>query len=70
MGVTLRRAVATIAALRSDSEREITHWRELISWSDGCRQGREDVASIVPLLPAAQQPFRPTASDPDQSVAQ
>jgi hypothetical protein len=43
-----------------------------ISWSDGCRQGREDVASIVPLLLAAQgqQPSRPTATDAGQPVAQ
>jgi hypothetical protein len=86
-GITLRRAAAAIAALRADSEREITHWRdlavrersravqlhrELASWSDGCRQGRADVASIVPLLLAAQgqPPSRPTATDADQQIAQ
>jgi hypothetical protein len=86
-GVTLRRAGAAIAALRADTEREITHWRELatrersrsvqlhrelLSWSDGCRQGREDVASIVPLLLAAQgqQPSRQAATDADQQIAQ
>jgi hypothetical protein len=83
-GITLRRAAAAIAALRAETEREITHWRELatrersrsvqlhrelISWSDGCRQGREDVASIVPLLLAAQgQP--PSGPAADQPVAQ
>jgi chemotaxis methyl-accepting protein methylase len=50
--------------------REIRHWqeaaeranaeaqrlaREAESWSAGCKQGREDVISIVPLLVAAQQ---------------
>lgn len=53
--------------------REIIYWRELAerataetqrltrekeSWSAGCKQGREDVISIMPLLVAAQQ--RPT----------
>jgi hypothetical protein len=68
-GLTLRHAGATMAARRADAEREIRHWaalaarertravqleRELERWSDGCRQGREDVASIVPMLLAAQ----------------
>jgi hypothetical protein len=67
-GLTLRRAARIIAAMRRDSEREVQYWkdlasrertrsiqlhRELVSFSDGCRQGREDVASIVPLLQAA-----------------
>lgn len=86
-GLTLWRAAATMAAQRADSEREIAYWkelavrersrsiqlrRELVSWSDGCRQGREDVASIVPLLLAAQgQPPRPPApADDTQPVAQ
>jgi hypothetical protein len=57
-----------MTALRADHERELRHWqdqaarertrsiqlhRELASYSDGCRQGRQDVASIVPLLQAA-----------------
>lgn len=64
-----RRADAAIAMLRADASREIRYWqahaerarsraaqleRELASWSDGCRQGREDVVSIMPLLLAAQ----------------
>ncbi|HEY6480645.1 MAG TPA: hypothetical protein VIZ00_11480 [Streptosporangiaceae bacterium] len=68
-GLTLRRAGAAIAALRADADREIRHWsslatrertramqleRELERWSEGCRQGREDVVSIVPMLLAAQ----------------
>jgi hypothetical protein len=68
-GLTLRHASATIAALRADAEREVRHWsalatrertraiqleRELERWCEGCRQGREDVASIVPMLLAAQ----------------
>lgn len=68
-GLTLRHASATIAALRAEADREIRHWsafaarertramqleRELERWSEGCRQGREDVVSIVPMLLAAQ----------------
>ena len=68
-GLTLRHASATIAAVRAEAEREIRHWaalaarertravqleRELERWCEGCRQGREDVASIVPMLLAAR----------------
>jgi hypothetical protein len=67
--LAIRRATATIAALRAETTREIHYWharaerertraiqleRELASWSDGCRQGREDVVSIMPMLLAAQ----------------
>jgi hypothetical protein len=39
--------------------------REAESWSAGCKQGREDVISIMPLLVAAQQrpPEYPAAAD-------
>jgi hypothetical protein len=68
-GLTLRRAAVTAAMLRDDADCEIRHWRalaerersranqlerELARWSDGCRQGREDVVSIMPMLLAAQ----------------
>jgi hypothetical protein len=68
-GLTLRHASETIAALRVEADREIRHWsalaarertramqleRELGRWAEGCRQGREDVVSIVPMLLAAQ----------------
>ncbi len=68
-GITLRRASAAIAAERAAAAREVRHWadqaarararadqleRELASWSEGCRQGREDVVSIMPMLLAAQ----------------
>jgi hypothetical protein len=67
-GFAARRMAATIARLRADTRREIGHWqdqaarartraaqleRELASWSAGCRQGREDVVNIVPMLLAA-----------------
>lgn len=69
-GVTLRRASAAITAERAAAAREVRHWqdqaagacaradqleRELASWSEGCRQGREDVVSIMPMLLAAQE---------------
>lgn len=68
-GLAVRRAAATIARLRADMNREVLHWqaaagrartraiqleRELARWSEGCRQGREDVVSILPMLMAAQ----------------
>lgn len=68
-GLTLRRATATIAQIRASTQRETRLWqdeaarartraaqleRERAMWSDGCRQGREDVVSIMPALLAAQ----------------
>lgn len=69
-GIALRRAGAAIEAEHATATHEVRHWqdqaarararadqleRELASWSDGCRQGREDVVSIMPLLLAAQE---------------
>jgi hypothetical protein len=68
-GLTLRRATATIAEARDSHRRDVRRWqdeaarartraaqleRELAMWSDGCRQGREDVVSMMPVLLAAQ----------------
>ncbi len=65
-----RMAARQLAAARVGMRREIQHWqdaaararaeaqrreREVQSWSDGCKQGREDVISIVPLLMDAQK---------------
>ena len=65
-----QRAAEMLMQARAAMHREIRHWqeaagranseverlaREAESWSAGCRQGREDVISIVPLLVAAQQ---------------
>jgi hypothetical protein len=59
-----------VARLRADMRREITHWqeaaaranadaarvaREADAYKAGCKSGREDVISIMPLLVAAQQ---------------
>jgi len=64
------RARRDLARARADMRREVTHWqeaaarataeaarvaREAEAFKDGCRHGREDVISIMPLLVAAQQ---------------
>jgi len=42
------------AAARA-SERALRAAEEAKTWADGCRQGRQDVISIVPLLMAARE---------------
>lgn len=59
-----------LARARADMRREVIHWqeaaaranaeaariaREAQAFKDGCKHGREDVISIMPLLVAAQQ---------------
>ena len=59
-----------LAQARADMRREVIHWqeaaarataeaarvaREAEAFRDGCKHGREDVISIMPLLVAAQQ---------------
>ncbi len=59
-----------LARLRADMRREVKHWqeaaarataeaarvaREAEAFQAGCKHGREDVISIMPLLVAAQQ---------------
>jgi hypothetical protein len=65
-----QRTAELLTQHRVDAHRELRYWkeaaeranaeahrlaREAESWSAGCKQGREDVISIVPLLVAAQQ---------------
>jgi hypothetical protein len=65
--VTMRRE---LARARAHMRREVAHWqeaaarataeaarvaREAEAFKDGCKHGREDVISIMPLLVAAQQ---------------
>lgn len=69
-GITLSWASAAFARSRKEADDELHYWqaeavraRELVAqlkqeravWSRGCRQGREDVIAIMPLLVAAQQ---------------
>lgn len=73
-----QRAAEILMQARTAMHREIRHWqqaaaranseverlaREAESWSAGCKQGREDVISIMPLLVAAQQQ-RPAETPP------
>ncbi len=69
-GITLRRASATIARLESEWRRELRHWQDdaararahaaqlaqdAAAWAAGCKQGRDDVIAVVPLIVAAQE---------------
>jgi hypothetical protein len=59
-----------MARIEREARREIRHWqdeaararthaaqiaRDAANWAAGCQQGREDVATVVPLLLAAQE---------------
>lgn len=61
---------AEMARVEREARREIRHWqdeasrarthaaqiaRDAANWAAGCKQGREDVATVVPLLLAAQE---------------
>ncbi len=68
---------------RADMRREVIHWqeaaarataeaarvaREAEAFKDGCKSGREDVISIMPLLVAAQHnPAEEARASGDQS---
>jgi hypothetical protein len=82
--VTLLWANAAFKRHREDSQDELAYWqreavkaRELVIqlrqeravWARGCKQGREDVIAIMPLLVAAQQ-TRSGASVPDVTETQ
>ena len=69
-GLTSLRAARAISAAREQMRREIRHWQseterykavaerqaqDKVAWAAGCRQGRDDVITIVPMLLAAQQ---------------
>ena len=69
-GVTSLRAAGTLSRARKQMRREIRHWQseterykavadrhaqEKAAWAAGCKQGRDDVITIVPMLLAAQQ---------------
>jgi hypothetical protein len=61
---------AEMARVEREARREIQHWkdeaararthaaqiaRDAANWAAGCKQGREDVATVVPLIIAAQE---------------
>lgn len=68
-GITWAWAAATFSRSRAALQEELRHCqaeatrakaavaqltREISAWSRGCKQGREDVIAVVPLLIAAQ----------------
>jgi hypothetical protein len=68
--LAMRRAMATVSQAEVRMRRELVHWqeaaqrataeaarvaREAEAYKAGCKHGREDVISIMPLLVAAQQ---------------
>ena len=68
--LAMRRAAATLSRAEAEMRRELAHWqeaaarasaeaarvaREAEAYKAGCKHGREDVISIMPLLVAAQQ---------------
>jgi hypothetical protein len=69
-GLTSLRAATTVSHARQQMRREIRHWQseterykavadrhaqDKAAWTAGCKQGRDDVITIMPLLLAAQQ---------------
>jgi hypothetical protein len=69
-GLAMSRAAAAISRLRRDMQDEVRHWQddaavaraqaammasEMASWAAGCKQGREDMMSVVPLLVSAHE---------------
>jgi len=78
--ITLGWAWTAIARNRKSAEDELQYWQaeavrardmviqlrqERAAWSSGCRQGREDVIAIMPLLVAAQQGLTTAVSPAD-----
>lgn len=69
-GLTLAHANVAIGRLQAERRKEVKHWQaeaararahaaqlalDSAAWTAGCKQGREDVMTIMPLLVAAQQ---------------
>ena len=69
-GLTLAHATTAINRLKAERRKEVKHWQteaararahaaqlalDSAAWAAGCKQGREDVMTIMPLLVAAQQ---------------
>lgn len=71
--LTSLRAARTAARDRQQMRAEVNHWqseterykavadrcaKDKVAWEDGCKQGRDDVITIVPMLLAAQEQLR------------
>jgi hypothetical protein len=76
-----RQAAATLANAERGMRRELAHWqeaaarataeaarvaREAEAYKAGCRHGREDVISIMPLLIATQRRAAESRDNPDE----
>ncbi len=72
-GLTWVRAATAIARLRKEMQEEIRYWqaesarakaraaqleKDIATWTAGCRQGRDDLVTVLPLIIAALE--RPT----------
>jgi hypothetical protein len=85
-GLTWVRAATAIARLRKETQEEVRYWqaesarakaraaqleKDIATWTAGCRQGRDDLVTVLPLIITALE--RPTgiraapedANDPD-----
>ena len=66
--LALARNAATVSRLHKEMQDEVRYWqaesarakvrtaqleKEVASWSAGCRQGRDDLVSVLPLIIAA-----------------
>lgn len=66
--LALARSAATISRHREEMQEEVRYWqaesarakvrtaqleKEVASWSAGCRQGRDDLVAVLPLIIAA-----------------
>jgi hypothetical protein len=77
--LALTRSSATISRLRQEMQEEVRYWqaesarakvrtaqleKEVASWSAGCRQGRDDLVAVLPLIIAAlERPAGVRAAD-------
>jgi hypothetical protein len=81
-GLTLAHATATINRLQAARRKELRHWQDeaararahaaqlaqdAAAWAAGCKQGREDVMTIMPLLVAAQRLIEPRRAAGDMA---
>lgn len=80
-GLTRARAAAAISRIRKEMLEEVHHWQaesarakaraaqlanDIAAWTAGCKQGRDDLVTVLPLIIAALQPSsHPVVEDTD-----
>lgn len=80
-GLTWARAVATISRLREETRQEVRQWqdesaraknraaqlaKDIATWTAGCKQGRDDLVAVLPLIIAAlERPVSISAATED-----